>query len=471
MNGAVAAMIIAPCAGGALSVLARPRWRPWVGVAVALTVAAGVIAAITELVARGEAVTLGLGSWPAPLAIRLRLDGLSAVMLAMQAGVGALVSVCAGAYLRARLSAFWPLWLLAWAGQNGLYLTSDLFTAYVTLELIGVTAVGLVALAGGPAVAAAIRYLLVTLFGSLLYLAGAALLYAESGAVDFAAAAAASGSPAAQVAFAVMAAGLLLKTAAFPLHFWLPPAHANAVAPASAILSALVVKGSFYLLVRLWHQVFVPDAAVLGAVIGGLGVGAVLWGSAQALRQERLKMLIAYSTVAQLGYMLMAFALGGAAWRGAIIFGLSHACAKASMFLAAGRMARALGHNDVARLSGAASALPVTVFSFALAGVALIGLPPSGGFVGKWLLLEQGILDGHWGYVAAIAAGTILAVAYVFRVVNLSLAEAPNEAAGPREFTVEGTTLALALAALAFGAIAAPTLALLEIGAPFGGRP
>ena len=471
---AAAWSIAIPSAAGALCFLFGGRARKAVAIiAVAATTIAA--AALVLAAARDGADLLSLGDWPVPLAIRLRIDGLSAFMVALQAGVGALVSIYAFGYFRGEpyVAFAWPMWLLLWAGLNGLYLTNDLFNAYVALELVGVTAVGLVAMAGKEALAAGLRYLLVTLIGSLLYLAGVALVYAEAGAVDMdAVRTVIAGSRGAQLALALMASGLLLKTAAFPLHFWLPPAHANAAAPASAILSGLVIKGSLYLLLRLWHAVFAGDVhVILAELIGALGIGAVVWGSLQALRQNRLKMLIAYSTVAQVGYLLMAFPLGERAWHGALYFAAAHACAKAAMFTASGTVMRVLGHDDVSRLRGAACVLPITMFAFALAGVALIGLPPSGGFVGKWILLEEAIGDGRWEYVVVISAGTLLAVAYVFRVINPSLElldEAPERQVEP---ILEVPTLALALAALLLGLAAAPALAFIDIGSPFGALP
>ncbi len=473
MAWAAAWVIAIPCVAGALAFALRGALR---GLFIALGVAGATAAAaaLVVFVARDGARDLALGGWLAPLGIRLRADGLSAFFIALQAGVGAIVSGYAAGYFAGDREgkAFWPLWLTLWAGLCGLYLTGDLFNAYVALELIGVTAVGLVAASGGAALVAGLRYLIVTLTGSLLYLAGVALVYAEIGAVDMEAAAQGLGpSPVAHVALALMAAGLLLKTAVFPMHFWLPPAHANAAAPASAILSGLVIKGSFYLLVRIWNDVFSAHADdMLAELMGVLGVAAVIWGSAQAIVAARVKMLVAYSTVAQVGYLLMAFPLGGDAWPGAMYFAAAHGLAKAAMFAVAGAIARELGHDDIAKLGGAAGTLPAGFFAFALAGVSLIGLPPSGGFLGKWLLLSAAADHDHMLYLAAIPAGTLMAAGYVFRVIAPALAElrrAPRPS--PWRLWREAPPLVLALAALALGFSLSPALVLLSRGAPFGG--
>ena len=165
--------------------------------------------------------------------------------------------------------------------------------------------------ASATALTAALRYLFVSLSASLFYLLGVGLVYGQCATVDLPSLAAqAQPGPTLWVALALMTGGLIAKAALFPMHFWLPPAHANAPAPVSALLSALVVKGSFYILLRLWFEAFpallTPAVAQL---FGLLGAAAILWGSVNALFQTRLKLLIAYSTVAQLGYLFLLFPL------------------------------------------------------------------------------------------------------------------------------------------------------------------
>ena len=225
-----------------------------------------------------------------------------------------------------------------WAALNTVFLAGDLFTLYVALELLTFAAVPLVSLDGRAAtLQAALRYLLFALLGSVLYLVGTALLYGTCGTLDIVLlSACVRPETATIVAVALMTAGLFAKTALFPLHLWLPPAHAGAPAAASAVLSALVVKGSFFIAVRLWFDA-VPGlpgylAAQLPALLGG---AAILFGSIVALRQRRLKLLIAYSTLAQIGYLLLMFPLafdpakgalhGGAALAGGIVQAVSHA--------------------------------------------------------------------------------------------------------------------------------------------------
>jgi multicomponent Na+:H+ antiporter subunit D len=150
----------------------------------------------------------------------------------------------------------------------------------------------------------------------------------------------------------------------------------------------------------------------LPLLLGSLGAAAVFWGSIQALRQTRLKLLVAYSTVAQLGYLFIAFPLAGAdpalAWSGSIYLALSHAFAKGAMFLAAGSIMTQGGHDEIEELDRVVDRMPLTLAAFALAGISLAGLPPSGGFVGKWMLLQAAMAQGQWFWAFVMIAGGLL---------------------------------------------------------------
>jgi len=418
-----------------------------------------------------------VGGWGAPLGIDLYADGLSLLMLAMTALVGLAVSIYATGYFEQPHAArFWPLWLLLLAALNALFLAADIFNLYVTLELMGLAAVALSALSGSrDALGGAMRYLLATLLGSLAYLFGVALLYHGFGSVDMAILGQRlEATPIVWAALALMTTGLALKTALFPFHFWLPPAHASAPAPVSAVLSALVVKASFYILLRLWLEIFGPlGVEGVETLLGLLGAAAVLWGSVQALRQTRLKLLVAYSTVAQIGYLFLAFPLaagsGITAWNAVAYLALSHALAKAAMFLVAGNLLRFGGHDRIADLDRVVQRLPLTVTAFALAGVSIMGLPPSGGFIGKWLLLEAALQQGRWDLAVVMMLGGLLAAGYVFKVLGFAFTQAgvPHESKTVPA-SMEWAALLLAVAAIVLGFLAAPLLALVGIGAPFG---
>jgi formate hydrogenlyase subunit 3/multisubunit Na+/H+ antiporter MnhD subunit len=217
---------------------------------------------------------------------------------------------------------------------------------------------------------------------------------------------------------------------------------------------------------------------VASQVLGILGAAAILFGSVLALRQVRLKLLIAYSTVAQIGYLFLMIPLAvrpetghpwsTAAWTGGVLQAISHAFAKAAMFMAAGLIAEALGHDRIAGLAGIGRALPITVFAFALGGLSLMGLPPSGGFVAKAMLLTAAVAEGQWWWAVVVLTGGVLAGGYVFLVLARALAD-PTEPLRLLTTVSRGrqaVAVAVALCAVLLGFLPLRPSELLQIGRP-----
>lgn len=430
-----------------------------------------------------------VGGWQPPLGIALRADGIAAMMMAVTAIIICCTAIYAWADFMQRKDepearkpfVFWVLLLAIWSALNALFISGDLFNLYVAIELVTFAAVPLVCLKGGAAtLQAALRYMLFAVFGSMLYLLGTVMIYGAYGTLDISMLATrVRPEPIAFIAASLMTLGLLAKTALFPLHLWLPPAHAGAPAAGSAVLSALVVKGSFFVIVRIWFDAMpaLRDPASM-QLLAGLGAAAVLFGSVLALRQQKLKQLIAYSTVAQIGYLFFMFPLvtlqlpeniwSSLAWTGGWLQLASHAFAKAGMFMAAGLIAESSGQTRIDRLGGTARHLPVTAMTFAIAGLSLMGVPPSGGFTAKWMLLVSAVQSGQWLWTFVILAGGLIAAAYVFKVVGKLLAGLPadNVVFRPVGRLRELTALGLALVALLLGILPPEPSEFLQIGRP-----
>ncbi len=474
-------LVVLPLLGGCLAFLWRPLAVPANGLVVVVQLVCG-FGLASKVMAEGP-LTYEAGGWDAPLGINMYADGLTALMLVMVAVVAAAVVVYADGAISLSdqtmddQQLFWPINLLLLASLNALFLSGDIFNLYVTLELLTLSAVALIGLVGKvDALAAALRYLLIAIAASLLYLLGVAILYSVYGNVDWQLLGGEFRPDAPSLlAIALILSGLLLKTAVFPLHFWLPAAHASAPTPASALLSALVLKASFFIILRLWFSVFpFQDLRAAGLLLTSLGVAAILWGSVQAIRQTHLKLMVAYSTVAQIGYLFLVFSLAGEpsvafdAWSATALFAVSHAFAKASVFLAAGSLQYATGSGEIESLAGVAQQQPVTTLAFATAGVVLIGLPPSGAFIAKWLLLGAAIKAGQWPLAAVILIGGVLAAIYVFRVVGLLMLSDPPKPTRPIPGRMQYAALSLAIMAATLGVVTAPALRLLGVDAPFG---
>lgn len=480
MTDPIPLLILLPLAWATLAFLLGPRHGSRLAIA-GIGAQLALAVALASEVGGGAVRVHAAGGWDAPLGIELMADGLSAVLLLLTQATALPVAAFARAYFAAHPQgeqSFWPLTGYLLAAMNALLLSADLFNLYVTLELLGLAAVGLVASGGNVrSMAAALRYLFATLAGSGAYLLGVALLLGAYGTVSLSMLSplVKEHAPAAvPLAAGLMTAGLLLKTALFPLHFWLPDAHGGAPAPVSAMLSALVIKASFYLLVRLWLVLFtqlsLPGAAL---TLGLLGAAAIVWGSIMALRQARLKMLIAYSTVAQIGYLFLYFPMAThtvpdaaqSALQGVTLQAVAHSLAKAAMFAAAGAIILATGHDRIARLGGVITRLPLTAFTLALSSVTLMGLPPSAGFLAKWLLIDSALLSGQWWWVAVIIAGGLMTAAYVFKMLRYAFRDDVRQAGFHRlPKMAEWPPFLLALSSLALGLRATEILNLL--GAP-----
>lgn len=420
----------------------------------------------------GEALGVALGNWPPPLGIAWHLDLPTLSMLGMTAIVAGAASLAL--LLDPSTSSdrhLWPLWWMMWGGLNALLLSQDLFNLYVTLELVTLAGVGLVARSPHDRFGeAALRYLMASLLASLLYLLGTALIYGQTGRLDLGLLVDALEDDATmRLAAALLTLGLLIKAAVVPLHTWLPAAHSKAQAPVSAMLSAVVVAATLFVLWRLW---LAPLAQLHSAQLDWLvliGIAALGWGGVQAALQTRLKLLIAWSTLCHSGYALLLLGLEAdmnwptpnaahdPAFPGGLLLLLAHGLAKGALFLAAGAIVVAHGHDRLSRLAGDAGRLPLAWLAMALAGLSLLGIPPTGGFVGKWWLLQGALAQGHYLIAAVVLLGTFFTAACLWRLFDLGLRPEPRRAAVIASRPTHSDTtrrlawLALGLAALAWG--------------------
>jgi len=427
----------------ALCLLLLRSRRAWVAILASLVSLGAAVLALAEVAGGGGGNEyLFLGGWAPPLGIRFNLMPVSGLLLVFTALIHTLVAFYAARsqHSHADQNDYWPLSLLLHGSLAALWLSNDLFNWYVTLELLGLIAVALVTLSGRKAWPAALNYLLLSLAGSLCYLLGVALLYGQYGVLDvISLEGVTQANQSTQIALVLMTLGLMIKGALWPLHLWLPPAHSGAPTAVSALLSALVVKGPLFILWLLWSRVAPAELAEpAGLVMALAGVLALILGGWSALRSPYIKTLVAYSTVAQLGYALLALGLllhwqeaelHVALW----LFVLAHGLAKVSMFLAAGEMQATYGSRRISALQGATETMPIAMFAFAVAGGSLIGLPPSGGFIAKWVLLQPTFQEvAYWPWALGIFLGTLMSAAYVFRVVALSFDQSPHVGPPPK---------------------------------------
>jgi proton-translocating NADH-quinone oxidoreductase chain N len=423
-------------------------------------------------VAREGTVVMVFGGWAPPLGIGWRLDALGLVVLWVHALAG--IAALPSAWQRfdpdlPESGPFWSLWMILATGVNLALLAADLFNLYVALELTTLAAVALIATDDGiAALAAAMRYLLLAVLGSLMYVLGVGLVYAQTGSL-------AMHQPGIEelnnVALVLMLTGLMVKAAIFPLHVWLPHAYSNAPGPVAAIMAAVVGKVALIALWRIWFETAVAPPPLLADFLGLIGAAAIVYGAIAAYLQPRLKMVIAYSSVSQFGFLLLLLPLASQqAFQGAGFHVLTHGLAKAAMFLAAANIVVVLGSDNIRHLPGLDKRMPLEAFTLALAGVTLIGLPPSGGFTGKWMLLSAAWEAGGWFWLVLIVLSGLMSAAYVFRILALTCFHPARRAvhhlhSRPPKIT-SLAALILALLAVVIGLYPHPVLDLLGAGMP-----
>ena len=474
-------VVMLPLVGGALApVLARLGIRLVQAWALAIMAVTGLGALLLTLeVAASGPFSYSLGGWDRPYGIELRFDEFSAVILCMVLVAG-LALVYSGRYAAQALPAerlpwFYALLLINLGGMIGFAVTGDLFNLFVFMEVVSVSSYALVAL-GDPRLAplAAFRYLLAGAVSSALILFSIGILHALTGSLNMADVAVRlgeqpAGMPAA-IALGGLVVGFLLKAALFPLHAWLPDAHASAPSPVSAILSGLGVKLGVLGLLRSW-QLFgaagVVPLAALGELLAWGGALSIIAGAAFALFQQDIKRILAYSTVSNVGYIVMGFGLATPqAVMGASLHVLNHALIKSTLFLAAGALIHQTGCRTLYELRGAGRAMPLTSLALTVGVLSVVGLPPTAGFPGKWYIALGALQAGRPGFAVVAAAGGLLAFAYYIRVLNalyfwppthervLGVREAPASMLAP--------VLLLALLCLVAGIFARIPLTFLE---------
>ena len=380
-----------------------------------------------------------LAGYPAPYGIELVGDGLSA-LLSLLIGI---VAVAVLVYARTsgpQQNAFYSGYLLLTGGLQGMALTGDLFNLFVFLEVVGLVTYALVASADdGLAAYGALKYLFLGTVGASFYLIGVGYAFVATGTLnmlDLQAELAAVGytDPLVQAAFGFILVGFMLKIALFPLHTWQPDAYTYAPDTVSAYISALVSTTAAYALIRIAYDVFTVDFFAANPLIAdavlALAAVSIVVGSLLALMQTEIKRMFAYSSVAQFGMIVAAIGLNSeTALFGAVIHLVGHGLMKATLFMGAGVLASAYGARTIDDYAGLAARAPITAGAMAATGLALVGIPPSVGLLGKWFIALGAIESGSWAIAGVIFVSTLLTLTYVGRLLETLYFTAPTDVA------------------------------------------
>ena len=462
-----ALQVVVPLLIAPLVILLRPRGLAWAAATAASAAAFAIAIQLTAGVLGGQEYRYALGGWSAPYGIELLVDSFSALLLLIVTGASTMALLAGKASLEREIELrrqplFYSAWLLALAGLAGILVAADAFNIFVFMEISSLASYVLVA--GGPdrrALPAVFKYLLMGTIGATFYLIGVGLVYMMTGTLNLADMELRIHEVADQkpilVAAGFITVGLALKAALFPLHVWLPNAYTYAPHAVSAFFAACATKVALYVLLRfdfvVFQQNLLEHETQFAAFLMPLAVLAILVGSAVALFESNINRLLAYSSVAQIGYILLGASLVSIAGLSASLLHIfNHALAKGALFLAVMAIAMRFSQLDLQHLAGAARRMPWTLSALVIAGLSLIGVPGTAGFISKWYLVTAALDEGALGIalVAVIVVGSLMAVVYIWRIVEAAWFEPIDESAdGPAETIREAPAPMLAVVWLA----------------------
>jgi len=415
------------------------RKRPAVRDPLAAVATLAIVAADLFVCARtlgGEVLTHRLGGWPPPFGILVVADSLNGLMLA----VSAIVSGCAiwfgFAYVRREFDrrVFLPLFMFQVTGINGAFLTGDIFNLFVFFEVMLMSTYCLISFLGEDRqIEAALKTITMSLVSSTLMLTSIAILYAMFGTLNMAhlaqRMAQAPPPPGLFLPAMLLAAVFCLKGAMIPLHFWLPDAHSSAPTPVSAMLSGLVVKVGMYGLLRMLTLLFLPLRSDLESLLTVAAPVTIVLGALGAFAQTDYKRMLAYSTISQIGYILLALSFGTQmAISAALLYIVNHAIIKAGLFLTSGLMLARTGSVELADQGRLIDASPASAAAFLISAMALAGLPPTNGFFSKFAVIQAGLASRHYLATGLALAAAFITLMYIMRAWQLTC-WAPGKAA------------------------------------------
>jgi multicomponent Na+:H+ antiporter subunit D len=467
-----------------LPVRNRPRLRAAVSLGGALAFA-GAVALLATRVHTAGVLVYALGAWEAPFGIVLVADGLSVFMLSLAALVAVPAAGFAARYITetGQRVSFHSLFHFMLLGVAGSLLTGDVFNLFVWFEVMLMASYVLVVFYGGAEhTRAGMRYVVLNLVASAVMLVAIGGLYATLGTLNMADMTRRLADPAAYgvdpapvlglsaLLFAVFA----LKAGIAPFQFWVPDAYRAAPAPVTAVLAGVVKKVGVYAIVRLYFTVFAAAPldvslplldgdsvlAFYGPVLFLMATASIVFGGVGAVARDDLEGLLAYSSISQVGFIVLPLAVGAAvpdvrtlAVAAALVYALNHAVAKGMLFLVSGVLSDAAGTDDVGTLGGVAAAMPVLAGAFLVGALAMVGIPPLSGFFGKLLVFDVAVRAGDALALAAGLSGALLTVTYMSRGWNRVFwgAETPLVARSTPDRVLLGVVAVMALAVVGLG--------------------
>jgi multicomponent Na+:H+ antiporter subunit D len=374
-----------------------------------------------------------LGGWLPPWGIEYVVDPLNAFMLVMVCVLSFFITLSSRASVEKELPdkkvRFYTIYLLLFTGLLGITVTGDVFNLYVFLEIASLTAYALIAIGEDGAPLAAFNYIIMGTIGACFYLLGVGYLYIMTGSLNMADLAKLLPplyeSKVTLVALVFFVMGMGIKMGLFPMHFWLPDAYTFAPSAVSSFIAPLMTKVMAYVLFRVLLTIFQPSYSLqtvpVGVVLTWLAAAAILFGSILAIAQSDLKRMLAYSSVANIGYIVLGLGMGNKpALIGGLFHILNHAFMKAALFMATAGIMYKTGMRNIFQFRGLRRKMPLTMAAFIVATLSMVGIPPTAGFFSKLYLILGAIEAKQWFFIAVILISSLLNAVYFFRVIEMA---------------------------------------------------
>tara|TARA_R100000900_G_scaffold15508_1_gene13571 strand:- start:110335 stop:111828 length:1494 start_codon:yes stop_codon:yes gene_type:complete len=427
--------VIVPLLAAPLVILLRNGFLAWLASLLTSLCALGLGSQLTATVLAHGPQHYHVGGWAPPFGISLSVDAFSALLVLLISGASCLALAGGRLSLRRdidnrRAPMFYGAWLIAVAGLSGIAVAGDAFNVFVFMEISSLATYILIA--GGRdrrALSAVFKYLIIGTIGATFYLIGVGFIYMMTGTLNFDDMAVrlegVIETRPVVIAAGFITIGLALKAAIFPLHVWLPRAYTYAPNAVTVFIAACSTKVALYVLLRfnfaVFHGNLLGHSELFSAFVIPLALSGILIASLVAVYQTNLKKLLAFSSVAQVGYIALAAGLTSASGLlAAMLHMFNHALAKGSLFLCVAAFALVSGDTSLKRLQGIGRRMPWTMGAFVIAGLSLIGVPGTAGFISKWYLIVAALEFGQVGFllVAAIVVSSLMAVAYLWHFVE-----------------------------------------------------
>ncbi len=441
-----ALQIVIPLLSAPICVILRDRRIVWAFAQLITLFAFGCAVALTVQVLQTGPISYEIGNWQAPWGIEYRIDLLNAFMLIIVSAIGAITMPYARVSVakeipQERIYLFYTMYLLSMTGLLGIAITGDAFNLFVFLEISALSSYVLISLGEDRrALTAAYRYLVMGTLGATFYIIGVGLMYMMTGTLNMADLVGrlpgVAHTTTILAALAFITCGVSLKLALFPLHLWLPNAYAFAPSVVTVFLAATATKVSVYVLLRVFFTIFGGVDLFIDSHLADILMALALVGmftmSAVAIYQKNLKRMLAFSSVAQIGYMVLGISFVSVlGLTGTIIHLFNHALMKGALFMALGCIVFRTGSVDIKDMAGMGRRMPVTMAAFVVAGLSMIGVPLTVGFVSKWYLVLAALEQDAWWIALLVLLSSLLAVVYIWRVIEVAYFRPVPEGAPP----------------------------------------